>query len=379
MPDKINLLDLTLDELTQLVIDWGEPRFRALQIWRWVYNTLTSDPDEMVNLPKELRQRLRQEVYVGHLQPLATTVAEDGLSEKVLFAAADGQTLETVLMRYTNRNTVCVSSQIGCPVGCMFCATGQRGFVRNLTTGEIAAQVLYFARKLREQNAHVTNVVFMGMGEPLANYEAVMAGIRLLLSPEGLGLGARRITVSTSGIVPGIERLAGEGLQLGLAISLHAATDEVRDRIMPINRRYPIGRLLEAAARYSEKTGRRVTYEYTMIEGLNDTLIQARQLARLLSGQLCHVNLIPLNRSLDPALKASRGDRVAAFQRLLQDAHIPCTLRETKGQDILAACGQLRYTGQAEKKSHVLGPESLVRPHLTAKGAGLRIGPWRCR
>jgi 23S rRNA (adenine2503-C2)-methyltransferase len=379
--------------LEELAVSLGQPRFRGRQLFHWVHRRLETEPGRMVDLPVGFRSLLAERRRVVRAELERELVSSDGMTRKRLLRLDDSQRVETVLMEApapgheADRYTVCVSSQVGCALGCSFCVTGQTGFSRQLSAGEIVEQVYHFERSLRGQftgldrleRRFVTNVVFMGMGEPLANYEAVMAGIRLLLSPEGLGLGARRITVSTSGIVPGIERLAGEGLQLGLAISLHAATDEVRDRIMPINRRYPIGRLLEAAARYSEKTGRRVTYEYTMIEGLNDTLIQARQLARLLSGQLCHVNLIPLNRSLDPALKASRGDRVAAFQRLLQDAHIPCTLRETKGQDILAACGQLRYTGQAEKKSHVLGPESLVRPHLTAKGAGLRIGPWRCR
>jgi|YNPNPStandDraft_1061719.scaffolds.fasta_scaffold25009_1 23S rRNA (adenine2503-C2)-methyltransferase len=342
MPDKINLLDLTLDELTQLVIDWGEPRFRALQIWRWVYNTLTSDPDEMVNLPKELRQRLRQEVYVGHLQPLATTVAEDGLSEKVLFAAADGQTLETVLMRYTNRNTVCVSSQIGCPVGCMFCATGQRGFVRNLTTGEIAAQVLYFARKLREQNAHVTNVVFMGMGEPLLNDDAVWRAIHNLNDREGLALGARRFTISTVGVVPGIERMARESMSVGLAVSLHAPDNALRDRLVPINRRYPLEQLLPAVRRYIERTGRRVSFEYALAKGVNDSDEHAQGVVRLLRGLLCHVNLIPLNPTPGCPYESSPRERVLRFQDILVKGRIQTTVRLRRGVEIEAGCGQLR-------------------------------------
>lgn len=197
------------------------------------------------------------------------------------------------------------------------------------------------------ERRHISNIVFMGMGEPLANYESVMKAIRLLVSPEGFGLGARGITVSTAGLVPGIAKLADEGLQLGLAVSLHAPTDEVRSRIMPVNRKYPIPVLLAAATAYAEKTGRRVTYEYAMMDGVNDSPAQALQLAHLLTGRLCHVNLIPLNQSLDPALKASSLENILAFQKVLAEQGVPCTIRQTKGQDILAACGQLRYTEEA--------------------------------
>jgi 23S rRNA (adenine2503-C2)-methyltransferase len=341
-PDGINLLDLSLPELTQLLVDWGQPRFRATQVWRWVYHTLTDNPNEMVNLPKELRDRLAEQTYVGRLRLLDSVVAEDGLTEKALFEAADGQTFECVLMRYTARNTVCVSSQIGCPLGCEFCATGQQGYVRDLTVGEITAQVLYYARQLRQQNAHVTNVVFMGMGEPMLNYDAVWRAILNLNDGEGLALGARRFTLSTAGVVPGIERLARESLEVGLAVSLHAPTDALRDRIVPLNRRYPLARLLDATRLYIERTGRRVTFEYALVEGLNDTDEHAEQTARLLSGLLCHVNLIPMNPTPGGAYEPSSRTRAMRFQEILVKGRIRTTVRLARGLEIGAGCGQLR-------------------------------------
>ncbi len=358
------LTDMDQASMEQMVLSMGQPLFRGRQLFHWVHGRLETDLDRMANLPRPLRAQLAEEHQVVRAGLERELVSADGMTRKRLLQLGDGQRVEAVLMEAeapgheADRYTVCVSSQVGCAMGCSFCVTGQMGFGRQLSPGEIVEQAYQFERSLREasqtggqsERRFVTNVVFMGMGEPLANYDAMMAAIRLLVAPEGLGLGSRRITVSTSGIVPGIDRLATEGLQLGLAISLHAATDEVRSRIMPINRRYPIAQVTQAAARYSAGTGRRVTYEYTMMQGVNDTVDQARQLARILTGQLCHVNLIPLNQSLDPSLKPSSGNRVAAFQKVLLDAHIPCTLRETKGQDILAACGQLRYTEQANKK-----------------------------
>lgn len=340
--DKVNLLDLSYDELRELVVGWGEPRFRAEQIWRWVYHTLTDDPNEMTNLPKELRQRLMEQAYIGRLEVAGTIASEDGLAEKVVFQTADGHLLEAVLMRYTNRNTVCVSSQVGCPVGCTFCATGQAGFERDLTTGEIAAQVLYFARQLREENAHVSNVVFMGMGEPMLNFDAVWKAILNLHDREGLSLGARRFTVSTAGVVPGMERMAQESLPVGLAVSLHAPDDALRDRLVPINRRYPLGRLLEASRVYIRHVGRRVTFEYVLAHGLNDSDEHALQTAELLQGLLCHVNLIPLNPTPDCDYEAPDSEKVLHFQEILVNNGIRTTVRLRRGIDIQAGCGQLR-------------------------------------
>jgi len=280
------------------------------------------------------------------MKPLEERVSADGLTRKVLFALRDNQTIESVLMHYERRHTACISTQVGCPLGCVFCATGQSGFVRNLTPGEIVGQVLYFARQLRDQgrgtNRPITNVVFMGMGEPLANYEATWQAIETLTHDEGFNLGARRITISTVGLVPGIQRLAEEGTQIGLAISLHAPTDELRDKLVPINRRYPLNQLMAACRHYVERTGRRISFEYALIQGVNDSLEQARQLARLLDGLLCHVNLIPLNPVPESPYQPSPRDRVLAFQAELNRLEVPNTLRVERGIDIQAGCGQLR-------------------------------------
>ncbi|MHB0868592.1 MAG: 23S rRNA (adenine(2503)-C(2))-methyltransferase RlmN [Chloroflexota bacterium] len=357
-PEKLSLIDMDQAAMEALVVSLGHPPFRGRQLFHWVHGRLETDLTEMTNLSHAFRTRVAGQHPVTRAELERELVSADGSTRKRLLRLGDGQRVESVLMEAPapghdiDRYTVCVSSQVGCALGCSFCVTGQMGFGRQLSPGEIVEQLYHFERMLRQQSPRsggaesrfVSNVVFMGMGEPLSNYEAVMAAIRLLISPEGLGLGSRRITVSTAGILPGIDRLAGEGLQLGLAISLHAPTDGLRDRIMPINRRYPIAPLLQAAARYAGATGRRVTYEYALMEGVNDSPSQARQLARLLESQLSHVNLIPLNRSLDPKLRASSPARIAAFRKVLEDAHIPCTVRDTKGQDIMAACGQLRYS-----------------------------------
>jgi len=340
----------------------GQPRFRGHQLFHWIHGRLETDLNRMSNLPRGFTAQLAERHPVVRVSLEREAVSADGETRKRLLRMPDGQRVETVLIKgrgpsqEVDRYTVCVSSQVGCALGCSFCVTGQVGFVRQLGQGEIVEQVYGFERWLREtspergegEQRFVTNVVYMGMGEPMANYEAVMASVRLLTHPEGLGLGARRITLSTVGLVPGIRRLSNEGLPLGLAISLQAPNDQLRDRLMPVNRRYPIASLLEASAEDAEKTGRRVTYEYSLIEGVNDSVAQARELARLLGGQLCHVNLIPVNESLDPTIRGSNPKRVAAFRRALEEAHIPCTLRQSRGQDILAACGQLRYTAENE-------------------------------
>jgi 23S rRNA (adenine2503-C2)-methyltransferase len=340
--DRLNLLDLSSDELLRLIVEWGQPRFRAAQVWRWIYHTLTDDPDEMVNLPKDLRQKLASETLVGRLQEVDRLVDEDGLTEKALLETGDGQLIEAVLMRYSSRNTVCVSTQVGCPIGCLFCATGHAGFTRDLTTGEITGQVLHYARQLGEQNAHVTNVVFMGMGEPMLNFDATWRAILNLNDREGLALGARRFTVSTAGVVPGIERMARESLEVGLAISLHAPTDEVRDLLVPVNRRYPLARLLQAARLYIQRTGRRVTFEYALAAGINDSPEHAQQTAKLLQGMLCHVNLIPLNPAAGCDFQPSAREAVLAFQEILVQARIQTTVRLRRGVNIQAGCGQLR-------------------------------------
>ncbi len=342
MPDLVTLPDLTYAQLQELLVSWGEPSFRAEQLWRWLYCSLAEDFQAMRNLPKKLRHRLSQATRLWTLRPLAESVSADGLTRKILFALKDSHTIESVEMHYQSRNTVCLSSQVGCALGCPFCATGQSGLVRNLTAGEIVEQVVFFARGVKARGEKIDNVVIMGMGEPLANYAAVWQAIETLNDHRGFNLGARRITVSTVGLVPGIDRLSGESLQVGLAISLHAPNDALRDKLLPINRRYPLRELLAACGRYVARTGRRITFEYALIEGLNDSVEQARSLAHLLKGLLCHVNLISLNPVDGSPYRPSSRKRVAAFGAELKRQGIACTVRLSRGIDIQAGCGQLR-------------------------------------
>ena len=342
MPGEIFLLDLTYDQLKELLVSCGEPAYRADQIWRWLYRSLASDFQEMTNLPKGLRERLAEATLLRTMKPLKERGSADGLTRKVLFALRDDQTIESVLMHYERRHTTCISTQVGCALGCVFCATGQSGFVRNLTPGEIVEQVLYFAHLLKAEGERLTNVVLMGMGEPLANYEATWQAIETLTHDDGFNLGARRITISTVGLVPGIRRLAREGTQIGLAVSLHASTDELRDKLIPINRRYPLAQLMAACRHYFERTGRRISFEYALINGINDSPEQARQLAHLLAGLFCHVNLIPLNPVPESPYQPSPRGRILAFQAELNRLKVPNTLRVERGVDIRAGCGQLR-------------------------------------
>jgi 23S rRNA (adenine2503-C2)-methyltransferase len=354
---RVALYDLSYQELSELLTSWGEPKFRADQVWRWLYCSLVDDVDKMVNLPRPLRGRLAAETVLKLLGPVAEQQSLSGQTRKVLFRLADGNTLESVLMLYKERRTACISSQVGCGMACTFCATGQGGLARNLTSGEIVAQVLHFARGLRAteieravaagdharlEEQPVSNLVFMGMGEPLANYAATWKAIETLGDERGYNLGARRVTVSTVGLVPGIRRLAEEGLPVNLAVSLHAADDELRNRLVPVNRRYPLHELLPAVRDYAAKTGRRVTIEYALIDGVNDSVEQARRLAVLLEGLLCHVNLIPLNPTPGVAFLPSPREQVEAFRRELEWAGIAATVRMRRGIDIEAGCGQLR-------------------------------------
>lgn len=347
---KIALFDLTHAQLEQMFTDWGEPFYRADQLWSWLYRSLAMDFEEMTNLPKELRSRLAEATILGSLKPLAERVSADGLTRKILFGLRDCQTIESVLMLYDERRTACVSVQVGCAMGCPFCATGQMGFIRDLTAGEIVEQVLYFTRQLKERasDVEVTNVVLMGMGEPMANYDATWQAIETLNHHWGFNLGARRITLSTVGLLPGIERLSREKLQVGLAVSLHAPTDELRDQLVPINRRYPLAELMAACRHYVERTGKRISFEYALMDGVNDSLEQARQLAGLLEGLLCHVNLIPLNPVADSPYQPSPKERVLAFEAELRRLGIPTTLRVRRGIDIQAGCGQLRQRMENE-------------------------------
>jgi 23S rRNA (adenine2503-C2)-methyltransferase len=347
--NKPILLNLSPAELKELVAGWGQPGYRAEQIETWMYQRYVNDVAQMTNLPQVFRQRLAEESVLSPLTPLVSLDSSDGYTQKTLFALPDGQEIEVVLMRYDKRQTLCISTQAGCAMGCPFCATGQMGFKRNLSAGEIVAQVLYYARQLDRENKPVTNVVFMGMGEPLANYAETWQAIRRLNDPEGFNLGARRMTLSTVGLVPAIRRMSQEPEQVGLAVSLHAATDELRNRLVPLNRRYPLEMLMQALRDYLDLTHRRVTFEYALMNNLNDSDTQAEQLAELVGGLLCHVNLIPLNPTPDSPWSGSPDTRVDAFRDRLQAAGISTTVRLRRGIDIAAGCGQLRNAHRQQK------------------------------
>ena len=357
VPARASLLDLSKEALQQHLVEWGEPRFRAEQVWAGLYRRLAAGAEDMSDLPKSLRDRLAAEVVWAPLIPLARLTSKDGQTRKVLFALPDGAQVEAVLLHYPRRHTVCVSTQAGCVMGCPFCATGQGGFERNLTAGEIVAQVLFYAREIAAAGQHVTNVVFMGMGEPLANYDATWSAIRRLNDATGFGLGARGMTLSTVGLAPGIVRMAEEPEQVGLGISLHAATDELRDRLVPVNRRFPLEQLMDACRYYIRQTHRRVTFEYALIAGVNDSDPHAHQLAGLLGGLLAQVNLIPLNPTRDAAHLPSPHERVHAFQRILQSHDIAATLRLRRGIDIQAGCGQLRLRQRRAAPEPRAGPD----------------------
>lgn len=335
------IYDLTLSDLTTLLKSWGEPAFRAKQIWTGLYKQLWNKPEEFTNLPLTLRQKLNESVRFEALTPTLKLDSSDGQTRKTLFKLDDGRQIEAVLMRYDNRRTLCISTQAGCAMGCTFCATGQMGFGRHLNSGEIVAQVMYYARMLHEQGDHVTNVVVMGMGEPFHNYNNTMAAIDRLNDSEGYNFGARRFTVSTVGLIPMIRRFAEEKRQVNLAVSLHAAEDTLRVSMLPVNKRYPIEELIKACRDYVEATGRRITFEWALINGVNDTPEQAEKLAKLLKGLLCHVNAIPLNPTTGYTGQATTRERSSAFQKILERHGIPCTIRIRRGIDIQAGCGQL--------------------------------------
>ncbi|UCC77176.1 MAG: 23S rRNA (adenine(2503)-C(2))-methyltransferase RlmN [Anaerolineales bacterium] len=342
MPDKVLLTDLSVEQLTSWVADQGEPTYRATQLFEWIHRSLVFDFSAMTNLPLGFRHTLADVASAQSLAPLEALTSANGLTTKTLFRLRDGETIEAVLMRYESRRTVCISSQVGCAIGCPFCATGQSGFKRNLCTSEIVDQVLYYAQQLKVREESITNVVFMGMGEPLANYDATWHAVQILNDQRGLGLGARRFTISTVGLAPGIRRLAQESLTVGLAVSLHAANDKLRDRLVPVNRRYPLSELIAACQEYTRRTGRRVSFEYALIQGVNDAPEQATELAHLLRGLLCHVNLIPLNPTEGCDDQPPDRQRMMSFRRALTRMGIGNTLRLARGVDIQAGCGQLR-------------------------------------
>jgi 23S rRNA (adenine2503-C2)-methyltransferase len=358
-----NIYDLSLEELSELVHSLNEPEYRTEQIWQGLYHHLWVDYDEFTNLSKDFRKELRDYFHqdktgeINELQfisivPISKLVSTDGLTIKTLFSLQGGQQVEAVLMRYNKRNTLCISTQAGCAMGCVFCATGQMGFKRQLSSGEIIQQVLYYARQLASENEHVTNIVVMGMGEPFHNYQSTMATIRRLNDPQGFNLGARRFTISTVGLVPGIRQFTQEHSQVNLAISLHAADDGLRSQLLPINKKYPLDDLFSACREYIQVTHRRLSFEWALIQGVNDTPEQATKLTERLKpfrtggSSLCHVNLIPLNPTEKYSGHATPHQKALAFQKVLEDAGIPCTIRLRRGIEIQAGCGQLAVHGK---------------------------------
>lgn len=331
-----------------MVCELGEPAYRAEQLARGYFTRLVDDPATLTDLPAGARARLAGALLPRLLTEQRTLDCDSGATRKTVWRAVDGTLIESVLMRYPDRATVCVSSQAGCGMGCPFCATGQAGLTRNLSAAEIVEQVVAAARTLARGElaggpTRLRNVVFMGMGEPLANYRAVLSAVHRLTDrpPHGLGLAQRSLTVSTVGLVPAIRRLAAERLQLTLAISLHAPDDELRDTLVPINRRWPVGEVLDAAWAYAADTGRRVSVEYALIRDVNDQPERAHLLGRALRGRLAHVNLIPLNPTTGSAWTASRPDSQREFGAILRRYGVPTTVRDTRGREIAAACGQL--------------------------------------
>ena len=318
----------------------AEPRYRVDQVWDGLYRQ-ARQPAELTNLPKALRSRLEAELPAA-LEIADERSADDGETTKWLFSLHDGRAVETVLMHYRDRTTVCVSSQAGCAMACSFCATGQGGFDRHLTTGEIVEQVVRASRRASDTNRRLSNVVFMGMGEPFANYDRVWGAVERLQGD--LGLSARHLTLSTVGVVPGIRRLATEALPVNLAVSLHAANDELRNELVPLNRRYPLAVLAEACREYLAARNRRLSFEWALIDGVNDRDIDAQQLAAYARDLRAHVNLIPLNPTPGYPVRGTPPERVRGFRDALTSLGVNATVRRTRGRDIDAACGQLRAT-----------------------------------
>ncbi len=338
----INLLDLLPAELETLAESFSAPRYRGRQIASWIYAKGATDIAAMSDLPKELRQKLTEQAEVALPEVERRTPSQDG-SEKLVLRLGDGARIQAVLMPDEDRLTLCVSTQVGCGFGCAFCFTGTMGVERNLTAGEIVGQVMA-ARAGLLPGSRLTHIVYMGMGEPLANYAATVKSIRILTDPRGLALAPRRITVSTVGLVSGIERLAKENLRVNLAISLHATSNEIRDRIMPVNKGFAIEELLQACRRFPVAFRQRITFEYVLLEGVNDGAEDARRLVRLLKGIRGKINLIPFNDWEGSGFQRPPLQRILGFQAILLEHGVRATVRWSKGEDIGAACGQLKET-----------------------------------
>ena len=340
---KIDIFGMFIDEIAVLIKPHGLPNFRAGQIAKWMYQHGVDDFENMTNLSKDHRAVLVENFVIHMALAQAIEESADGKTSKYLLRFNDGMAVETVLMRQSYGNSVCVSTQVGCAMGCVFCASTLNGVTRNLTAGEILAQVLYVNKLLQKEQAHVNTIVIMGAGEPLANYDNVVKFMRLSHADYSLNISYRSITISTSGLVPEIDQLAGEGLPVTLAISLHAPNNEIRSQLMPINNQYPLVEVMAAANRYAQQTGRQVTYEYVLIADVNDQAHHAKQLATLMRGRLANVNLIPVNSVIERGLLRPTNKQVQLFEQILLERKINVTVRREMGTDILAACGQLRH------------------------------------
>jgi 23S rRNA (adenine2503-C2)-methyltransferase len=334
------ILSLSAPELEGWLAEHGAPAYRREQVWSWLGRGAASF-DDMKDLPKALRSALATDFSITSLTPIAVSQADHGLTTKTLYEMEGGHSVEAVVMRYSDRTTLCISSQAGCPVGCPFCATGKFPFGRNLKSHEIVEQAIDAQRLLLGEGRRLSHVVFMGMGEPMANYSSVVDAVRRLADPQLLGISPRRIVVSTSGLIPRIEQLAEEKIPVTLAISLHAARDELRDVLVPINRKYPVHDLVDAAQAYAAKTGRRVSYEWVMLAGVNDTEQDARELGALLRRKLAHVNLIPFNPVDGTPYHAPARSSIRAFREMVEAQGLNVTVRDTRGREADAACGQL--------------------------------------
>jgi len=335
---KKNLKDYNIDDLKEIFVALDEKAYRAEQVFNWIYKENVTNIDDMTNLSLDLREKLNNEFSLHNFNISKKLESKDG-TKKYLFDLLDGNAIETVLMEYKHGFSICVSSQIGCKMGCKFCASTGIPFIRNLTPGEIVEQILAVER---DTGIKISNIVFMGIGEPLDNYDNVIKAIRIINNPKGLNIGARHISISTSGIVPNIYRLAEENIQCTLSISLHSADNKKRSEMMPVNNAYNIGELIKACKDYINMTNRRISFEYALAKDDNDNLDDAKKLVKLLKGMLCHVNLIPINKIENGKYSKSTNENIIRFRDFLNDNGIVATIRRELGSDIDAACGQLR-------------------------------------
>src|SRR5215510_3454105 len=362
-----DLRDLQLQDMTALLAEAGEPAFRATQLCHWIYKRQATDLQQMSDLPESLRQRLRERLYVSSLTLLRQQQSADG-TEKFLFGLEEGNQIETVLIPAGDKRTVCVSTQVGCAIGCRFCLTAQGGLVRSLRPAEIVNQVLYFLEPAHTPARAFTNIVFMGMGEPLDNLQGTVQALHILTADWGVGISPRRITVSTSGLVRRLEAFGRENLKVNLAVSLNATTDAARTQIMPINKAYPIATLLAACRAFPLALRQRITFEYVLLRNVNDTLADAKRLVKLMHGLRCKINLLPLNEIPEVPYRRPSEESVQQFQNYLLQHGLSAFVRQSRGRDISAACGQLRFEERTTKRLTGQTSQATMPSSLAAQG-----------